>query len=493
MESLDVGYDDKRFPNAVEEDFHCSICLNVLKKPMQCQRNEHHFCKPCITRHLQNCETCPSCREELTVDTLRKPSRFLSKSLSSLRICCEFTDRGCTQVLLLDDLDPHTTECSFSPVECSNEGCNIVMNKRDVPEHEVEVCDFKKVKCDQCNAMKKDIDEMKSSLEELQELMSSVVFGLSDLTRYVKASNGNSPSVEPAVVPNDIMIAGGRSELRHSTVERFSWPQKCWVALPTMNKQRSGATSVAYKKQIIVTGGRDESNEDHNSSEAINLGHQQPKWLDFPIRLPGKLRAHKTVVYKDRLLVIGGLDGNTASNCIHEILLVPPYSSKLVCRMPQPICFHGVELFDDKVFIFGGSVTIANGTSTNAVLMYDIKNGDCKKMLSLPSPLRCMATAVWGESVIVIGGIDKNGFESNKVIMYNVRARRFEMMPPMKYKRQACTAVKTCNGIVVMGGYVEHRYLDSVEFFNFHHFAWEELPSMNEQRAFAASSLIPDQ
>lgn len=493
MELLDIGYDDKRFPNAVEEDFHCPICLNVFKEPMQCRSNEHHFCKPCISRHLENCETCPSCREELTFDTLRKPSRFLSKSLSSLRICCEFTDRGCKQVLLLDELTSHVAECSFSPVECSNDGCNIVMNKRDVPRHEVEVCHFRKVKCDQCNVMKKDIDEMKASLEELQELMSSVMFGLSDLTRYVKASNGSSPNAEPVVVPNDIMVAGGRNELsRHSTVEKFSWQKKCWVALPTMNEQRSGATSVAYKKQIIITGGRSESNEDHNSSEAINLSHQQPKWLDFPIRLPGKLTAHKTVVYKDRILVIGGVDGHSASDCIHEVLLAPPYSSKLVCHMPQPICFHGVELFEDKVFIFGGSVTEANGASTNAVVMYDIRNGDCKKMLSLPSPVNSMATAVWGENVIVIGGINRNGLESNKVIMYNVRARRFRMMPPMKYKRQACTAVKTGNGIIVMGGKEEQRYLDSVEFFSFHHFAWEELPSMNERRAFATASLIPD-
>ena len=47
MASYQEGYDDERFEGPVPGNLHCNICLNVLRKPMQCVRNEHFFCKPC--------------------------------------------------------------------------------------------------------------------------------------------------------------------------------------------------------------------------------------------------------------------------------------------------------------------------------------------------------------------------------------------------------------------------------------------------------------
>ena len=39
--------------NAYLDDFKCNICLEVLKEPVQCVKNEHYFCKKCITEHLK--------------------------------------------------------------------------------------------------------------------------------------------------------------------------------------------------------------------------------------------------------------------------------------------------------------------------------------------------------------------------------------------------------------------------------------------------------
>ena len=38
MASCDLGYRDERFENDVDENFHCPICMNVLKDPVMCQR-----------------------------------------------------------------------------------------------------------------------------------------------------------------------------------------------------------------------------------------------------------------------------------------------------------------------------------------------------------------------------------------------------------------------------------------------------------------------
>ena len=47
------------------------------------------------------------------------------------------------------------------------------------------------------------------------------------------------------------------------------------------------------------------------------------------------------------------------------------------------------------------------------------------------------------------------------------------MLPSMKYKRSAFSAVVIGNDIVVMGGWnMEHNYLNSVEYFSFVSNSW---------------------
>ena len=54
MASYIQGYDEKRFVTTVNRNFLCLICFNVLKDPVLCPRNQHCFCRGCITKHLEN-------------------------------------------------------------------------------------------------------------------------------------------------------------------------------------------------------------------------------------------------------------------------------------------------------------------------------------------------------------------------------------------------------------------------------------------------------
>ena len=151
---MEQRYEDTRFENAVDKNFHCPICMNIFKEPVQCRRNEHYFCTPCITRHLeQNSQSCPLCMEELTVEILQRPPRIVTDYLHNLKISCDFTDRGCGEMVLFGVLKPHTLSCKFSPVTCSNDGCLEAMNIKDQNHHETQVCGFKKIKCDDCGEM----------------------------------------------------------------------------------------------------------------------------------------------------------------------------------------------------------------------------------------------------------------------------------------------------------------------------------------------------
>ena len=126
------GYDDSRFENVVDENFHCSICYNVLKEPRMCRNNEHIFCRACISEHLKvNCETCPECNEHLSLDTLRKAPRVLRNCLFKLKINCDHANRGCPQFTCLEELETHVSNCGYALVLCSNAECGMEINKQD--------------------------------------------------------------------------------------------------------------------------------------------------------------------------------------------------------------------------------------------------------------------------------------------------------------------------------------------------------------------------
>ena len=165
----ETGYEDERFQQIVSQSFHCIICTNVIKDAVMCPQNEHLFCRACITRYLMNSQKCPTCMEPLTVETLRQASRGVKNLLSELKIRCEFFDRGCGKFVELGDLERHVADCGFAPAVCSNEGCQLEVNKQDLLHHETAVCELRRVKCHSCNDIRREVETVKVSLAAMNE------------------------------------------------------------------------------------------------------------------------------------------------------------------------------------------------------------------------------------------------------------------------------------------------------------------------------------
>ena len=164
----DTGYEDELFQYPVGPSLHCCICTNVIKDPVMCH-NEHIFCRACITTHLMYSHTCPTCMQPLTVETLRQATRSVRNLLSELQIRCKFFDRGCGKFVQLGDLERHVADCGFAPAVCSNEGCQLEVNKQDLLHHETVVCEQRRVKCHSCNDIKREMDTVKANLAAMNE------------------------------------------------------------------------------------------------------------------------------------------------------------------------------------------------------------------------------------------------------------------------------------------------------------------------------------
>ncbi|CAB4043895.1 E3 ubiquitin- ligase NRDP1 [Paramuricea clavata] len=483
------GYDTTRFHSTIDEGFVCCICLGVLQDPKQCENNEHYFCSGCIKKHLEKTShTCPVCQDKLTVETLRKAPRIVADCVSRYKISCDHAARGCDAVLELGALQAHVQDCDFMPVTCSNEGCDEVLSKRDVKQHELDLCRFKITTCDDCgekmprhkfgahgcvlrremDEVKKDLAEMKAMQHEMMTCMQRVMIAVESLQK-----SANFKNTEIAV------IAGWNLNTKKclSSVERFNLLNQTWTQLPCLKIARSDSAAVMFKNQMFVCGGVNDSGALLDSIEVLDLNGNPPEWDKFFVNLPIKVSAHKCVVHVNSLLIIGGetKPGETLDT-IYELLLVPPYSSKLLCHMKKKRAFHGVEFFNDKVLIAGGV-----GAETD-VEIFDIARNECVQMPPLPSPVRCMGTVRRADTMLLIGGMENNK-ASKKIIEYDFKTGQSKVLLAMKMGRTDCSCVYRGNTLVVISAGV-------VDCFNFLSNYWKSLPSMGETRAFASAVVV---
>ena len=480
MASYIPGYDETRFAITVNRNFLCLICFNVLKDPVLCSKNQHCFCRGCITKHLENSRRCPTCADELTVETLAEPQRMVKDYLNELPTRCVFIDRGCQEIVQLQHLDRHEATCGFTPAVCTNQGCGATVNKRDLIHHESEQCEFRKLKCHSCEETTKTLENMEKRMGDMETKIGNLEKNMEK--KIEKNIEKNTPSGDK----ENIIVAGG---LGTDSVEMFNWSQKSWAPLQSLPKKRWGATSVVYNNHVITAGGDCSGDVDNMIRMKIDPNPDlSTHWSDCPVKLPAKLALHSAVLYNDQLYVTGGC----TSDFIHAVQLVPPYTVKTLSRMPEPRQGHCTEIFDDNLVIVGGSTTDECRDNLSSVVRYDIKKNECKQLARLPYEVCDMATVRWGDNIVVIGGADKDAGELDTVVMYNVKTGQCHMLPPMTCKRRGCTAVVIANNIVVLGGTDGHEddYLKSVEAFNFESYHWEELPEMSEERYFSTAVVV---
>ena len=459
---------------------------------------------------------------------MRKAPRIVGDCVSRYKITCDYATRGCDKVLELGTLQTHVRDCDFMPVSCSNEGCDKIVSKRDVNEHESELCQFKTTTCDDCGekiyhhkygshgcVLRRDVDEMKKDLAETKkdladtkkdladtkkdladvkatqhEMMSEMRQGMQRITiaiEKLEKSSRNVADVVNAINP-DIVLIGGvdlTGKVLFS-VERFNFLNQTWTPLAELKTARVGHAAVVFENQILVCGGTTSANNPNciDSIEVLDLNDNPPTWHEFAVNLPVKVAGHKCVVYCNRLLIIGGeTDEDNVLDTIYELLLVPPYSSKLLCHMKKKRVGHGAELFDDKVLIACGIRTEAD------VEMFDITRNECVEMPPLLYPGSLMATVGRNDSMLLIGGQDdEKKLTSSDIIEYDVKTGQSKVLMKMKTERAGCSAVCSGNTLVVIGGSKEDLCL--AECFNFVTNSWKKLPSITNARVCARAVVV---
>ena len=511
------GYEEERFKDKVDIKLQCSVCLKVLKDPVQCP-NEHYFCRSCIQTSLrQNSEACPMCQHHLTEEILTNPPRILIDFLQNLEIRCDHENRGCREFTKLEFLDHHVNSCGYSPTRCTNVGCAEVMNRNEKERHEREQCDFRQIVCDECGEqvickpsrvhpcfMRKEMDDLARRLNVVQNDMSDVQNDVREVKKkveQVELTQGEMACITKEATERydlftgrqKIFVCGGYDgQTRLNSVESYSWPENSWRLESAMKEVRSAASAFVHGREIHVSGGWD-GTENTDTIESLNVDEECPQWMESAIKMPIKCRLHRMVRHENSAILTGGSDGDNVSDGIYEISLNPPHNTNLLTRMSEPRYSHGCENMDNQVMVAGGMTSKHFKDAKNTVYVYDLNNNECKTLPPLLSPVAEMATVSYKGNVILIGGVNEKGQTLNSVAMYDVKTGKITMLPRLNHKRATSAAVITGNVIIVMGGYdfETKTQLNSVECLDLSTNVWRELSPMTTKRTGQAAVLTP--
>ena len=134
------------------EEYLCTLCSEVLYKPMLTECCGCHFCEACIEPIINHKNICPSCSKVNFICILDKAKW---RRILELDVHCPLKSRGCTWTGELRmrgaHLDPLTGDCPYMDLDCSY-GCGQSVERYELAEHLEMFCSQRPSVCEHCGA-----------------------------------------------------------------------------------------------------------------------------------------------------------------------------------------------------------------------------------------------------------------------------------------------------------------------------------------------------
>ncbi len=364
------GYDDIKDTteviNVVNEDdilsqnFSCQLCHEILRDPIQCQNYEHYFCRECITRKLRNSQTCPFCADQLTLETLRPPSRIVARVVSQIQerrrgnivqSCKESGEENAVvngrRIFVLGGSTTDPTMAS------GLDGCK-----------SVEVFDWS---TETWSLMENFLFFPSSKSFSFFYEKSLMVCGGRSSERiefFDPIKNGFTSTAFPGSLPstglkgvlfeNRIITFG--KDIQETSLER-PWKSTVLVKGDDMS-DRSACALECIGNDIFVIGFSGDKVERYDTTNK--------QLTALSTKLPYKVSNIATVVHEDSIIILGGDDPNTQSRARNDVLTfnIQSLECKRLPSMLQKRSGCAAVIMDDVIVVMGGQSKDGEGHTT---------------------------------------------------------------------------------------------------------------------------------
>ncbi|CAB4021304.1 RING finger 151-like [Paramuricea clavata] len=497
------GYDDNRFEKDVDENFHCSICYNVLKEPRMCRNNEHIFCLACISEHLKvNSQTCPECNEHLSVDTLRRP-RVLNNYLSKLKINCDYASRGCPEFTCVEALKTHVANCEFAPVFCSNENCGMEINKQDKVHHETEVCGYRKVKCHDCGQTREVVGTLKETLMELdgkvQTAEKKTENNHAEMKKIVGKLEGSLVGMNKRINEKVEAIKNHHDEMKQDQHEVKKEMRAMKETLSKVNKDVDDVKVMMSqmlekfnmlellsklpsptermlntpREDILIAGGWNAE----RSAEIFSW--EKNAWYEISQMYEEHIGA-SSFIYNNQPFVVGGHTKTIETLDLNELSLKwVEFSDKLPCQSYR----HQTVIYQQRVIHIGGHNRDKRKHSNVVSELQLTSPCALKELCQMPQPRYCHGAEAFEDKVLILGGEDGDSDVLDSVLEFDPEKNECKELPSLSLPMQEMATVRWRDQVVVLGGRDEyHQILNDVFMYDYKTGKITALPSMLEKR-----------
>ena len=528
------GYDDERFDTIIDRHFHCLICYNVLKDPVMCRRNQHYFCRGCITEHLRrNSHTCPTCADELTVETLTDAPRIVTNYLNERKIRCDYEDRGCRKLVQLQNLNRHVADCGFSPVVCGNQGCGQTINKRDRTYHESELCQFRKLKCLNCGEISKmmvhmetKITDFDTNMEHTNTEMKNMNTKINNMDTNLKTKmahtdtklNKMEANIDTKMANTDTKLETVNTKMANMEARFEAVNNEIRGMRMSLNEMKDGfdhlkesvlekIESKERKHEEITrdaSGAESGGRENQHIFVAGGLGEKSAEIFNYPKRLWSLLKPmlqdrHSTTsfVYNNHVTLAGGSCGRSLDNMIRiNIYPVPDPSiswSNFSAKLPARMWSHSSVVYKDSLFVTGG-YNVDQRVLFDCIHEVELKPPHTVKLLSkMPEPRAGHDTLLYDDPILIVGGTKTVKYKDNlsSVLSYDIKNNECQQLPELPYPVNQMATVKWGENVVIIGGAdKDGKVLNNVIIYNVKTGNSHMLPPMLHKRRACIAVLI---
>ena len=151
-------YYEYDFVDPLPEECPCPVCLEVQVDPHQVTCCGKIFCKSCLDKLINEGQKCPICRSSFFEDHQQFRDLNTERKIKQLRVRCKNIEKGCEWVGNLKDMKEfHILECPVDFVPCTNTKgkkkwmkCGVVVPRRELYKHMTELCEWRRVECTHC-------------------------------------------------------------------------------------------------------------------------------------------------------------------------------------------------------------------------------------------------------------------------------------------------------------------------------------------------------
>ena len=221
-----------------------------------------------------------------------------------------------------------------------------------------------------------------------------------------------------------------------------------WSLLPVCPRNRFTLTVV--NDLVTAVGGRQENIHTDTLLSLVEEGGKK-KWEEHFLPMPTK-RSYTSVVCSGKALVVTGGEGDedTALTTVEVMDTETPQWST-ASSLLHPLTQASATIFGDSVYLVGGRDK--QGIMTKSVFTPSLAGNHSKWHKIADLPVSTSTSVTLNGQLLAVGGYDSHAKAANNIYSYNTETNCWEVISQMHTPRSWClVAVLPGNKLMVVGG-----------------------------------------